>query len=48
MLSILVDAWEDYSPQELTFDIRSLCTIGSKEDCEYPPDNSKIPGKEKQ
>lgn len=26
MLSILVDAWEDYSPQELTFDIRSLCT----------------------
>ena len=30
MLSILVDAWEDYSPQELTFDIRSLCTKATR------------------
>ena len=27
---------------------RTLTKSGSKEDCEYPPDNSKIPGKEKQ
>lgn len=25
MLNVLIEAWDDYSPQELTFDIRSLC-----------------------
>ena len=24
MLNVLIEAWDDYSPQELTFDIRSL------------------------
>lgn len=30
MLSILIEGWEDYSPQELTFDVRSLLTKATR------------------
>ena len=30
MLQVLMEGWEDYSPQELTFDIRSLCTKATR------------------
>ena len=30
MLNVLMEGWDDYSPQELTFDIRSLCTKANR------------------
>ena len=30
MLKVLMDGWEDYSSQEMTFDIHSLCTKASR------------------
>ncbi len=30
MLDVLIDAWDDYSPQELTFDLSSLCTKATR------------------
>lgn len=30
MLHVLMEGWDDYSPQELTFDIRSLCTKANR------------------
>ena len=30
MLKVLMDGWEDYSSQEMTFDIHSLCTKAAR------------------
>ena len=30
MIKVLVEGWEDYSSQEMTFDIMSLCTKASR------------------